>query len=106
MTADGSDPTPSTAWNGNFAPTDNVRFNTFYMATSEAGVETGHQAASYMGQFRYDTDLIDVSAERLYLGEDFNPGMGFVRRRDFTKNGVPSRWRRVRAASRRSGSSS
>ena len=72
---------------GNFAPTDNIRVNTFYMATSEPGVETGHQAASYMGQFRYDTDLIDVSAERLYLGEDFNPGMGFVRRRDFTKNG-------------------
>ncbi len=72
---------------GNFAPTDNIRVNTFYMATSEPGSETGHQAASYMGQFRYDTDLIDVSAERLYLGEDFNPGMGFVRRRDFTKNG-------------------
>ncbi len=72
---------------GNFAPTENIRVNTFYMATSEPGVEAGHQAASYMGQFRYDTDLIDVSAERLYLGEDFNPGMGFVRRRDFTKNG-------------------
>ena len=72
---------------GNFAPTDNIRFNTFYMATSEPGVETGHQAASYMGQFRYDSDLIDVEVQRLYLGEDFNPGMGFVRRRDFTKNG-------------------
>ena len=72
---------------GNLAPTENIRVNTFYMATSEPGVEAGHRAASYMGQFRYDTDLIDVSAERLYLGEDFNPGMGFVRRRDFTKNG-------------------
>ena len=73
---------------GNFNPSDNLRINTFYMATSEPGVETGHQAASYMGQFNYDTDLIDVTAERLYLGEDFNPGMGFVRRRDFTKNGA------------------
>ena len=72
---------------GNFAPTQNIRLNTFYMATSEPGVETGHQAASYMGQFRYDSDLIDVELQRLYLGEDFNPGMGFVRRRDFTKNG-------------------
>ena len=71
---------------GNFAPTDNIRINTFYMATAEPGVESGHQAATYMGQFRYNTDLIDVTAERLYLGEDFNPGMGFVRRRDFTKN--------------------
>ena len=73
---------------GNFNPSDNIRINTFYMATSERGVETGHQAASYMGQFRYDTDLIDVTADRIYLGEDFNPGMGFVRRRDFTKNGA------------------
>ncbi len=71
---------------GNFNPTEHIRVNTFYMATSEPGVETGHRAASAMGQFRYDTDLIDVTAERLYLGEDFNPGMGFIRRRDFTKN--------------------
>ena len=73
---------------GVFNPTDHIRINTFYMATSEPGVETGNQAASYLGQFRYDTDLIDVTAERLYLGEDFNPGMGFLRRRDFTKNGA------------------
>ena len=85
--ADGTGSNSLYGVDGNFAPTDNMRFNTFYMATSEPGVEAGHQAASYMGQFRYDTDLIDVSAERLYLGDDFNPGMGFVRRRDFTKNG-------------------
>jgi len=87
ISADGSGANSLYGVDGNFAPTENIRINSFYMATSEAGVETGPQAASYMGQFRYDTDLIDVSAERLYLGEDFNPGMGFVRRRDFTKNG-------------------
>ena len=87
ISADGSGANFLYGVDGNFAPTDNIRVNTFYMATNEAGVETGHRAASYMGQFRYDTDLIDVSAERLYLGEDFNPGMGFVRRRDFIKNG-------------------
>ena len=87
VSADGSGANSLYGVDGNFAPTENIRINSFYMATSEAGVDTGHQAASYMGQFRYDTDLIDVSAERLYLGEDFDPGMGFVRRRDFTKNG-------------------
>ncbi len=87
ISADGSGSNSLYGVDGNFAPTDNIRFNTFYMATSEPEVETGHNAASYMGQFRYDTDLIDVTAERLYLGGDFNPGMGFVRRRDFTKNG-------------------
>ena len=72
---------------GNFAPSENVRINTYYMATSDPEADGGHRAASYLGQFNYNTDLIDVGAERLYLGEDFNPGMGFVRRRDFTKNG-------------------
>ena len=87
LNADGSGANSLYGVDGNFAPTEHLRVSTFYMATREPGVENGHQAASYMGQFRYDTDLFDVSAERLYLGEDFNPGMGFVRRRDFTKNG-------------------
>ena len=87
ISADGSGSNSLYGVDGNFAPTDNIRFNTFYMATREPGVETGHQAASYMGQFRYDSDLIDVEVQRLYLGGDFNPGMGFIRRRDFTKNG-------------------
>ena len=86
VSADGSGSNSLYGVDGNFNPTEHIRINTFYMATSEPGVETGHQAASYLGQFRYDTDLLDVSAERLYLGEDFNPGMGFVRRRDFTKD--------------------
>ena len=87
LSADGAGSNSLYGLDGNFAPTDHIRINTFYMATSEPGVEIGHRAASYLGQFRYDTDLIDLTAERLYLGEDFNPGMGFVRRQNFTKNG-------------------
>ncbi|MDE2659101.1 MAG: DUF5916 domain-containing protein [Acidobacteriota bacterium] len=87
VSADGSGSNSLYGVDGNFNPTEHIRINTFYMATGEPGVETGHRAASYLGQFRYDTDLLDISAERLYLGEDFNPGMGFVRRRDFLKNG-------------------
>ena len=73
---------------GNFAPTDNIRFNSFYMATREPGIGSGRGAASYLGQFRYNTDLVDVGAEHLYLGKHFNPEMGFVRRSSFTKNGA------------------
>ena len=87
ISADGSGANSLLGVDGVFNPTEHIRVNTFYMATSEPGVETGHRAASYLGKFTYDTDLFDVSAERLYLGEDFNPGMGFVYRRDFTKNG-------------------
>ena len=88
LTADGGGPNSLVGVDGNFNPTDHIRINTFYMATSDPEVEASHRAASYLGQFRYDTDLIDVTAERLYLGEDFNPEMGFVRRRDFVKNGA------------------
>ena len=72
---------------GNFAPTEHLRINTFYMATRDSNTESwgGIENASYLGQVRYDTDLIGVSAERLYLGDLFDPGMGFVRRRDFVK---------------------
>ena len=87
LSADGSGANSLYGVDGNFAPTEHLRLNAFYMATREPGVESGHRAASYLGQLRYDTDLIGVSAERLYLGQDFNPGMGFVRRRDFTKSG-------------------
>ncbi len=87
-TADGAGANSLYGMDGVFNPTQHININTFYMATDDPGIEIGHQAASYMGQFRYDTDLIDVTAERLYLGEDFNPGMGFIRRSDFTKNGA------------------
>ena len=86
VNADGTGSNSLYGMDGNFNPTDHLRITTYYMATSEPGIDTGHQAASYMGQLRYDTDLIDVTAEQLYLGEDFNPGMGFVRRQNFTKN--------------------
>ncbi len=86
INADGTGANSLYGVDGNFNPTQHLRITAFYMATSEPGIETGHEAASYMGQFRYDTDLIDVTGERLYLGEDFTPGMGFLRRRHFTKN--------------------
>ncbi len=72
---------------GNFAPTEHLRVNAYYMETRDAGEASGLDTASYRGQLRYDTDLIRFGAERLHLGEDFNPEMGFVRRRAFDKNG-------------------
>ncbi len=72
---------------GNFAPTEHLRLNTYYMETRDAHEDPGLDTASYRGQLRYSTDLIRFGIERLHLGEDFNPEMGFVRRRAFDKNG-------------------
>ncbi len=86
-TADGGGANSLLGVDGNFNPTDHLRINTFYMATRDPDQDLNHRAASYMGQVNYDRDLIGFSLERLYLGEDFNPEMGFVRRSDFLKTG-------------------
>ena len=85
LAADGGGANSLYGVDGNFAPTEHLRINTFYMATRAPESAGGIEDASYLGQVRYDTDLIGLSAERLYLGEGFDPGMGFVRRRDFLK---------------------
>ena len=59
-------------------------FDSADVNAGELGLSACVMHMSGQPQFHYDTDLIDVSAERLYLGEDFNPGLGFVRRRDFS----------------------
>jgi hypothetical protein len=41
---------------------------------------------SYRARFEYDADLLGVQAERLAVGENFNPEVGFLRRRDFVGN--------------------
>lgn len=85
LAADGGGANSLYGVDGNFAPTEHLRINTFYLATRAPDSAGGIEDASYLGQVRYDTDLIGVSAERLYLGGGFDPGMGFVRRRDFLK---------------------
>ncbi len=71
---------------GNFAPTEHLRVGAYYMETRDALEAPGSDTSSYRGQVRYTTDLIRFGAERLHLGGDFNPEMGFVRRRAFDKN--------------------
>ena len=42
--------------------------------------------SSYLGQLDYNGDRYGLKAERLVVGEGFDPGIGFLRRRDFRRN--------------------
>ncbi len=51
--------------------------------------ETG---MSYLGQLDYNGDRYGLRAERLVVGEDFDPGIGFLRRFDFQRNYAEARF--------------
>jgi hypothetical protein len=48
--------------------------------------------ASYRGQVSYGGDLVGASVDYLVVGNDFNPEMGFVRRRDFRQTSTSARY--------------
>ena len=69
---------------GQFAFYDNVYFNGYY-ARSRTTDRVGDDA-SYQGVFTYNGDLVAVQLDHLRVGSNFNPEMGFLRRRDFRRN--------------------
>ena len=69
---------------GTFAFFDNLTFNTYWAETSTLGL-TGDDA-SYRLQMDYNGDRYGVQLERLRVGGNFNPGIGFVRRHDMRRS--------------------
>ena len=47
---------------------------------------------SYRGQFDYAADRYGLQLERLVVGKHFDPGIGFLRRRDFQRNYAEARF--------------
>jgi hypothetical protein len=47
---------------------------------------------SYQGRFDYAADLYGVRVEHLHVGRNFNPEVGFVRRRDFDRSYLLARY--------------
>ena len=47
---------------------------------------------SYLGQFDYNGDRYGLKTERLVVGDGFDPGIGFLRRRDFQRNYAEARF--------------
>jgi hypothetical protein len=69
---------------GTFAFFQNLTFNTYWMRTSTGGLSGDD--VSYRGQVEYNGDRYGVQAERLAVGANFNPEVGFVRRYDMRRS--------------------
>ena len=68
---------------GSFAFFENLYFNTYVAKTSVPGTRDGD--LSYRAQMNYNADRYGANLERLYVGENFDPQVGFMRRQDFLK---------------------
>jgi hypothetical protein len=87
--AEGRDPNLAYGVDGTFAFFQNLQLNTYWARTRgdlrAASVE-GHDTSSYRGQLLYTGDRYGVEAERLVIGNQFDPHVGFVRRADMARD--------------------
>ena len=68
---------------GVFSFFDNLNINTYWARTVVAG--PSDDDVSYRAQLDYNGDRYGVQAERLVVGGDFDPEVGFIRRDDFDR---------------------
>jgi hypothetical protein len=71
-------------FDGTFGFYDNLNINT-YWARSRTDERAGNEI-SYRGQLDYNGDRYGVQLEQLSVGDDFNPEVGFLRRRDMRRS--------------------
>ncbi len=69
---------------GTFAFFSNLFINTYWAKTETEGLESDD--ISYRAQLDYVGDRYGVQAERLTIGDNFNPEVGFVRRDDMVRS--------------------
>ena len=69
---------------GTFAFFSNLSFNTYWATTRSEGIS--HDDNSYRAQLDYAGDRYGVQIERLSVGDNFNPEVGYVRRDNMDKN--------------------
>ncbi len=75
---------------GQFAFFEHLTIQSYAAWTqNELENETG---MSYLGQLDYNGDRYGLKAERLMVGDGFDPGIGFLRRRDFRRNYADARF--------------
>jgi hypothetical protein len=63
---------------------ENLAINSYWARTATDGLSG--EDTSYRGQLDYNGDRYGVVAEHLLIGDQFNPGVGFVRRHDIRKS--------------------
>jgi hypothetical protein len=80
------------AWgvDGSFGFNDEASLVTYYARSHTPGLAGNDQ--SYRARFNYDADLIGGTADYVVVGNEFNPEIGFVRRRDFRNTALSARF--------------
>ena len=68
----------------NFGFFENLNFNTYWAKTETPGV--ADRNTSHRLQMLHNGDRWAANAERLHIGRNFDPQVGFMRRPDFTKS--------------------
>ena len=71
---------------GAFSFYDNVNLYGYYARTNTPGLSGDTE--SYQAAFSYEGDLYGLVADHLLVGRNFNPEVGFMRRRDFRRSYV------------------
>jgi hypothetical protein len=70
---------------GTFAFFENLQINTYWAGTQTESL-SARDKTSYRGQLDYSGDRYTVQLERLKIGDNFNPEMGFLRRDDMVRD--------------------
>ena len=84
VAADGVGANYAYGLDGTFAFADNVTINTYWARTESEGLSGDD--VSYRAQFDYNADRFGVELEQLGVGANFNPEIGFARRRDMQRS--------------------
>ncbi len=71
---------------GLFSFYQNLNISTYWAETRTPGADLGDDQSSHRAQLDYTGDRYGVTAERLVVGSDFNPEIGFLRRRGFEQS--------------------
>ncbi|MGE0392169.1 MAG: DUF5916 domain-containing protein [Vicinamibacterales bacterium] len=79
---------------GTFAPVQNLQINTYWAKSDTDGAPRPADTndRSYRLQTEFTGDRYGFTAERLTIGRQFTPGVGFVRRSDMFRNYLQGRF--------------
>ena len=80
----GMGPNQAYGLDGTFAFYENLFVNAYWARTETPGLHGG--SSSYRGQLDYAGDRYGVQLERVAIGDNFNPEIGFVRRDDMVRD--------------------
>jgi hypothetical protein len=81
----GSGTNQSYGFDGTFAFFQNLELNTYWAKTDTDGLNTGDDT-SYRAHLDYPGDRYAVQLERLRIGNNFSPEIGFLRRDDMARD--------------------